>query len=523
MSALSRAAALVAPRRGRLAVAVAFGAAAVLASVGLLTTSGYLIVRASEQPPILQLTMAIVGVRAFGIARAGLRYGERLTTHDLAFRVLADLRERFYARLAPLVPAGLPGLRTGDVLSRFVADVDQLQHLYLRALVPPVVAALVIGVTGTIARLILPAAGFVLVGALVLAALAVPAAAGLTARTAARRQAPARAELTSELVEALGGAAELALLGQDQERLRRVRAADARLARLTGRDALAGGLANGVATALAGLAVVAVLAVSIGNTSPVALGALALLTIAAFEVVPPLAGAAQHLGACAEAARRLEALTDAPVPVTDPSAPLPAAGPVLAARGVDWRGVLGGVDIELAPGRSVALLGPSGCGKTTLAHLLVRLRDPDRGVVTYGGVDVRQLAQDDLRRHVVLIAQDAHLFATTVRENLRLANRDATDDELREALDAVGLDIDLDTHVGEEGERLSGGQRRRVAVARGLLTTAPLVIFDEPAAHLDPPAARALHERLGARGGVLVIAHTRAGLEHFDEIFELDR
>ena len=532
--ALRRAAALVAPRRARLALSIALGTGAIAASVGLLTTSGYLIVRASEQPPILLLTVAIVGVRAFGLARAVLRYGERLASHDLAFRVLADLRGRFYERLAPLVPAGLPGLRAGDVLSRFVADVDQLQHLYLRALSPPVVAALVTAMAGTVAALLLPAAGVTLVAALVLAAVAVPAVSATAARTSARRQGPARAELSSELVEALGGAAELALLGQADVRLRRVRTADARLASLARRDAFAGGMATALGTLLAGLALVAVLAVALpavrdGRMSGVALGALTLLALAAFEAVAPLPAAAQQLGACAAAAQRLEDLTEAPVPVADPPAPL-AIGTdrTLSARGVRFGKVFAGVDLELRPGKAIALVGPSGGGKTTLAQLLVRLRDPDEGSITLGGVDVRELAQDELRRQVVLIAQDAHLFATTVRENLLLARRDATDAELLAALDAVGLPPlpeGLDTQAGEEGERLSGGQQRRIAVARGLVSNAPLLVFDEPAAHLDPPAVRALHERLAAERatrGVLVIAHSFAGLEGYDAVFALE-
>ncbi len=388
-----------------------------------------------------------------------------------------------------------------------------------------------IAFAGGLAALILPAAGVVLAAALLLAAVAVPAAVGAAASAAARRQAPARAQLSAELVEALAGAPELALLGRERTWLARIRAADARLAGLARRDALAGGLAATLGTLVSGLAVVAVLAVALpavedGRLSDVALGALVLLAIASFEAVAGLPAAAQQLGACRAAAERLETLTEAPVGVADPPHPVPLpAEPVLCARSVGRTGVFAGVDLELRPGRAIALLGPSGSGKTTLAQLLVRLRDPDDGVVTFGGVDVRDLAQDELRGQAVLIAQDAHLFNTTVRENLRLARRDASDDELLAALDAVGLEIALDTDCGEEGDKLSGGQRRRVAVARGLVSAAPLLIFDEPAAHLDPPAVRALHERLAQereRRGVLVIAHTLAGLDDFDEIRVLD-
>jgi len=541
MTALLRAAALAAPQRGRLALSIVAGAGAVAAAIGLLATSGYLIVRAAERPPVLELTVAVVAVRAFGISRAALRYAERLVSHDLAFRVLADLRRRFYRRLAPLVPAGLPGLRTGDLLSRFVADVDQLQHLYLRALAPPIVAVAVLALSAGVGFAILPAAGLVLAAALLVAAVAVPVVTDRAARSAARRQAPARAALTDELVEALDGAAELAVLGQDGERLRRVRTADARLAGLARRDALVGGLASALGTLLCGLAVVAVVAVTVpavhdGRLPGVLLGLLALLALAAFEGVAPLPAAARQMAACAASAARLQEIVETPAPTPDPAAPRPLpAGPVaLEAHAVrlafDPTGpaVLDGVDLRLAPGRTTALVGPSGCGKTTLAELLVRFRDPDAGHVTLGGIDLRELAQDDVRRTVLLAAHDAHLFTTTIRANLLLARRDATDTELLAALHAVGLSAfvaelpeGLDTPVGEDGAQLSGGQRRRLLVARALVSDAGTLVLDEPAAHLDPAGVRAMHERLrreARRRAILVISHHTAGLDDFDEI-----
>lgn len=540
MTALLRTVALVAPRRGRLALSVALGAAAVAAAIGLLATSGYLIVRAAERPGILSLTVAIVAVRTFGISRALLRYAERLVTHDLAFRQLAELRERFYARLAPLVPAGLPRLRGGDLLSRFVADVDQLQHLYLRALTPPLVALVVIALATGVALVVLPVAGLVLGAALLVAATVVPLVTHLAARAAARRQAPARAALSAELVEALEGAAELAVLNREGDRLERLRRADGRLAALVRRDALAGGLAASLSTLTAGLAVVATVAVTIpavhdGTVRGVMLGLIALLALAAFEGVAPLPAAAQQLAACARSAQRLHEVVDAPVPVKDFTSPHPLPdGPLtLRAEGVTMAytsttaPVLHDAGLTLAPGRAVALIGPSGGGKSTLAQLLVRFRDPQAGRVTVNGVDVRDLRQDDLRRAVLLAAQDAHVFTTTVRENLLLARRDATDADLHAALAAVGLDdeVALDQPVGEDGDRLSGGQRRRLLVARALVSDARVLILDEPAAHLDPAAVPRLHRRLreeADRGrAVLVVAHVLDGLEDYDEVLTL--
>jgi len=429
--ALRRAAALASPRRGRLALSVALGAGAVMAATGLLSLSGYLISKAALQPPILSLTVAIVGVRFFGIARAVLRYYERTVSHDLAFRVLAGLRRRFFERLVPLVPGGLPRLRRGDLLSRFVADVDRLQDLYLRALAPPVAAALAGGLAVWIAFLLLPAAGWVL------------------------------------------------------------------------------------------------------------LAVLPFLGLAAYEAVTPLPQAAQHLDACADAAARIEDVLEAPAPVREPERPRPLpAGGSLVAEGVRFRypgseeWVLDGADLELKPGRRVALVGPSGSGKSTLANLLVRFADPQEGRVTLGGVDVRELSGDALRGAVRLAGQDAHLFNTSIRENVRLARPEASDEEVDRALEAAGLGPWIaslpegaGTFVGEDGAQVSGGQRRRIAFARALLADARFLVLDEPTAHLDPEGAeaflRTVAERAGDRG-VLVITHTLAGLDAYDEVLVLD-
>jgi ATP-binding cassette, subfamily C, bacterial CydC len=543
-AALRRAAALTRSRWRRLGLSVLLGAGAIAAAAGLLATSGYLISRAAERPSILTLTTAIVGVRFFGIARALLRYAERLVSHDLAFRVLAGLRVSFFVALTPLVPAGLRGVRRGDLLSRFVADVDRLQDLYLRGLAPPLVAVVTIAGAGLAAALMLPAAGAALAAVLAAGAVLIPLATAAAARGAARRQAPARAELTAELVEVIAGAPELAVAGRTADRAARVDAADAALARAQARDAAAGGIAAGLATALSVLAVVAVLAVAIpavrdGSLDGVLLAALALLALASFEGVAPLGAAAQGLEACARSAARVEAVTERPAPVAEPAAPqaLPAAGELVAAGvrarygpGTPW--VLDGVDLCLAPGRSLALVGSSGAGKTTLADLLVRFRDPDAGTVSFGGVDLRSAADADVRRAIRLAGQDAHLFATTIRNNVGLGRPGAGDDAIAAAIGRAGLGAWLDalpdglgTDVGERGAKVSGGQRQRLAVARVLLSEAPVLVLDEPAAHLDPPAARALLAhlaRVAPDRAVLVITHLLDGLEGYDEVARLE-
>jgi ATP-binding cassette, subfamily C, bacterial CydC len=547
---------LVAATRSRwrqLALSVALGTGAVMAAVGLLATSGYLISRAAQHPEVLALGVAIAAVRALALARALLRYGERLVSHDLAFRSLADLRQRFYERLVPLVPGGLPGVGRADLLSRFVADVDRLQDLYLRA-IGPVAVAIAAGSASVLAALLLePAAAAVLAGGLLIGGTVVPWLTRAAARSAGRRQAPARATLACAIVEAAGGSAEIALAGRQDDWIARADAASRRLARIQRRDALAGGIGAGLMTAVSGLTVVAVALVAIpavrrDTLAGVLLAAVVLLAMGAFEAVRPLAAAAASIDACAAAATRLEDALGGPAPESnralaavpsDPSQPIPIpAHGDLELRGAHFRygarapWLLDGVDLRLEPGRSVALLGPSGCGKTTLAELLVRFRDPVAGEVLLGGVDLAEAAQDDVRAAVCLGSQEAYLFAGTLAENLVLARPGASDAELEEALARVGLGPwlaslpdGLRTAVGEHGAKVSGGQRRRIAAARLLLSNARFLVADEPAAHLDPDGATALLAELASearRGrGVLVITHEPHGVEHFDEVLTL--
>jgi thiol reductant ABC exporter CydC subunit len=540
MTPVLRFLALARPVRGRLALAVVFGSLALGGGVGLMATSAWLISRAAQHPPVLTLMVAIVAVRAFGIGRGVFRYAERLTGHDATFRVLADLRARVYERLVPL-----GSFHGGDLLGRLVADVDAVQDLYLRALLPVAVAAVVGGASIGLAWTLLPSAGAVLLAALLVAGVLAPWLSAVVARRAERRGTELRGELTTHVVDTLRGVPELVAYGAAPRWLAEAARLDRSSTRAAARSAATAGAGAALATLAGGLAVwgglaTGVPAVRSGRLDGVALAVVVLLPLAAFEVVAGLPLAAQYLERVRLSAARVFAVLDRDEPVREPASPkpLPPAPYVLRARDLRARWTPGGpyaldgVSLDLIPGRRCAVVGPSGSGKTTLAAVLSRLLEPAGGQVSLCGVDIRELAGDDVRRVVGRCDQDAYLFDTTIGENILLARRDATPEEVREALRRArlldwvsSLPQGLDTRVGEHGARVSGGQRQRIALARTLLADFPIVVLDEPAEHLDLATADALTaDLLAATEGrtALLVTHRLAGLEAVEEIIVLD-
>ena len=514
---------------------------AVGCAVGLLTTAGYLISRAAEQPPILSLTTTIVAVRFFGLARPVARYLERLASHDVALRSLGRLRTHFYERIEPLAPGQLEGYRRGELLGRLVGDVDALQGLYVRGVTPPLVALVVgtacVGVTAAF----LPAAAAVLAAGLLLAGAVVPALAAAVSRAAGRRQAAVRAELTAELVELLRGAPELVVYGREAEALARVRARSDELARLSRRDALSAGVGEGLSILIAGATVAGVLAVAAdASIDRVLVATLALLALASFDSVTPLLAAARELSATTAAGRRVLELVDREPAVRDPAEPrTPPGAATVALEGVtaryapDAAAVLSGFDLRLEPGRRVALVGPSGAGKTTVANLLLRFLDPEVGRVTIGGYDLRALRQHDVRRTFALAGQDAHVFNSTIRANLAARTPGARADEALLGALAPRPTRRAGSHRSRAAWTRSSARRARSSraasasvstIARALLTDAPVLVLDEPTAHLDPETAEALvSDVLTAAGerSVLLITHRPEGLDLVDEIVVL--
>ncbi|THA37704.1 thiol reductant ABC exporter subunit CydD [Streptomyces sp. A1547] len=532
--------------QGRFRLGLLLGALAVGCSVGLMAVSGWLISRASEQPPVLYLMVAVTATRTFGIGRAVFRYAERLVSHDAVLRMLADLRVSVFRRLERIAPAGLREQRRGDLLARLVADADTLQDYWLRWLLP-VGTAVLVG-TGSVAftAWLLPGAGAALFVGLLAAGVGVPLVSGACARRAERRLAPARGELATRVADLLTGTAELTIAGALAGRKDAAKQSDRTLTSIAARGAVATGLGSGLSALVCGLTVVvaaaaAANAVHDGRLSGVAMAVAVLTPLAAFEAVNGLPQAVQYRQRVRRSAERIHEVIDAPVPVAEPELPaaVPASPFPLRLTGLAVRhpgqeqDALHAMDLNLEAGRRIAVVGSSGAGKTSLAQALLRFLDPHEGAYTLGGTDARTLDSDEVRRIVGLCAQDAHLFDSSVRENLRLARTGASEEELRQALAAArllewadGLPDGLDTLVGEHGERISGGQRQRLALARALLADFPVLVLDEPAEHLDLATADALTaDLLAATEGrtTVLITHRLAGLEAVDEVLVLDR
>jgi ATP-binding cassette, subfamily C, bacterial CydC len=544
-NALLRMLRLARPMRRELVLAVLAGAGGCGAGVALLATSGFLLARASQHPNIVAISVAVVLVRTLSVGRGVLRYLERLFSHDVAFRVLADVRVAVYRKLERLAPAGLAAFRSGDMLTRLISDVDTTQDLFIRGIAPPLTAALVgAGATTAVLLILAPAAG-VLAAGLLAAGVLVPLTAAASARRAARRAAPARGELGAAVTDLLNGAAELHAFGAVEAGLDRARAADAELTRLARRSAAASGLGAGLTAAVSGLTLWGVLLLGVaatgaGSLGRVPLAVITLTALAAFEAVTALPAAALQLGQARSAADRIAAVADTPDPVRRPDHPFPPPErPVtvsISGGSVIYPGqatpAVRDIDLDLEPGRRVALVGPTGAGKTTVAAVLFRFAGLSGGTARLNGLDLAGYDPDDVRAVITGCAADPHIFDATIRDNLRLAQPDASDAELAAAADRArlldwitSLPRGWDTPVGTHGAALSGGQRQRLALARTLLADPAVLVLDEPTAHLDPENRRALAaDLLVATAGrsTLLITHDLEGLGQVDEIVVLE-
>ncbi|MEU0509492.1 thiol reductant ABC exporter subunit CydD [Amycolatopsis sp. NPDC006125] len=483
----------------------AVGALALLAGVALTATSGWLIAKASFQPPILTLTVAVVGVRAFGLGRAALRYLERLITHDAAFRIAGQLRVRLWRGLVRLGPARALGLRFGEGQRRLVADVDTVRDLLPRVVTPPLVAVLVLAGAIAVQTVLLPAAGLVLAVAVLVGALAAPALALRLERRATTVLAEGRRTVSARVLGLFESAAELIVSGAHRRRRAELAEADERLVHQARRQAFGAGAADALITLVTGAAAVAGVGLAAGSgIDPVLAPVLALVPLALAEVLATLPPVAQHWDPLRTSMARI-----ADVERARPQPPVPTGPIAFEHADIGWTApVLRDVDLRIPAGAHVAVVGPSGAGKSTLLAALLGFLPAQRGSLTTAA-------------EVAWAPQEPQLVSTTVAENLRLADPHADDDRLREALRLACLDLPLDTVLGGAGSGLSGGQAQRLAVARALVAAphADLVLLDEPTAHLDEPTARRLWANLRAALAGRTVVHVT---HHPEEAAEAD-
>jgi ATP-binding cassette, subfamily C, bacterial CydCD len=529
----------------RLTLGSVLGALAAASGVALTATAGWLIARAAEQPPVLMLMVAIVGVRTFGLARPAFRYAERLVSHDVALRLLAERRAEVYDALVPLVPGRL-GKQRGDVLASVVDDVDSLVDRYLRVRAPLVTYGIVTLLATGFATWVLPAAGLVTGLTLLVGGGLAYAVSRVGVARAEGRFVALRAALSASVVHTLQGAADLIMWQADRRTIEHVDRTGRAVSRSTAGSTRAVATGRALALVASGVGVLAVAwvggpALADGRVSAPMLALLVLLPLALLEVTAPLADVGALQVRVLAADHRLAELAATPPAVTDPAEPArapatdttPAVAVEGAAAGWGPTPAFRDLDLDLPPGARVGVVGPSGSGKSTLAAVLMRFLDPSAGQVTIAGVPSTSMLLDDVRRCVGLVDDDPHVFSSTVYENVRLARPDASPVEVDRALRAAqlgpwldGLPEGLATVLGEGSVHVSGGERARIGMARAVLADLPVLVLDEPTAHLDTATAEAVAEDLlDASSGrsVVWITHGTAGLDRVDRVLDLAR
>lgn len=514
-------------------------------SIALIGTSAWMLSTAALHPSIAALGVSIVGVRFFGISRGVFRYLERLVSHNVTFRLLARLRVWFYERLEPLAPARLMEYKSGDLLARVIGDIETLENFYVRVVSPPLTAVLILVVVSFFFVSFHPWLTLMLVGFFIALGLILPILIQMMSRKPALALVAKRADIQSQLVDGIQGIADLIAFGQAADRLKQLSSTGKAYGSAQRQTAYISGFHSALSTFLTNFALWLVLLIIIpqvtaGNINGVMLGMFALMTLASFEAVTPLPLAAQSWTSSREAARRLFDVVDTKPIIEDKNlSQAKITNYDLQVSNLTFRypsqskPALRDISFKIPSGKSIAIVGPSGAGKSTVANLLFRFWEYDQGEICLGGESLKMLNQDEVRKRFALVSQNSYFFNTSVRENMRLARPSMTQAEMESAARAtqihdfvMSLPKGYDTIIGEQGLRLSAGERQRLAIARMLLKDAPILIFDEPTANLDPVTERQILDSLfiAMRGKTsLLITHRLVRLDEIDEILVLDQ
>ncbi len=537
-----------APFKWLIALAVLLGALTIGSSIGLMAAAAFIIASAARHPSVADLAVPIVGVRFFGIARGVFRYLERYVSHHINFNLLARWRVWFYESIEPHAPARLMAYRSGDLLTRIVGDIETLQNFYVRVLAPPLVALVVAIFMGVFLASFDATLALVVLAFMFLVGVVLPIVAQRVSQLINHQAIQLRADLNAQLVDGIQGIADLLAYGREESQKQLVANLSRAYVRLQTRMAIIAGAHNAAGNLLAHLALWSVLFLAIplvnaARFDGVYLPVLVLAVLASFEAALALPPAFQYLESNLLAARRLFEIADdrlhperSAAQSKDAAVSRPSSSVVF--DNVSFRyapdepRVLDRVSFELRAGKSLAIVGASGAGKSSIVNLLLRFWDYEDGHIRVGGRELREYAPDDARAQFAVVPQTTHLFNATIRENLLLARRDATEAEMIDAARVAqihdfiaALPDGYDTRIGEQGLRLSGGERQRIAIARALLASrnAPILILDEATAHLDLATERAVWRALHAQSRtMLIITHQHVGLEDVDEIIVLN-
>lgn len=532
------------PLRGWILISTMTGLATVAAGVGLLGTSAYLIASAAFHPSIAELSVAVVGVRFFGISRGVFRYLDRLVSHHVNFKLLSILRIWFYNCLKLLAPARLIHYQRGDLLSRAIGDIDALDQFYVRA-VSPVISA----IFATVGFSLLVGSwnvrlGWILAAGLSVTSFVLPALVYIFSRGPAKQLVDQRAILSQTMLDTLRGAAEMMVFQQQEEGLTQINQVSLQTNRAQVGLAHSQGLSNGMNAVLTQGTVAIMLLVGIplvrtGELDGIMLAVIVLITMASFEISIPIAQAAQFWESSLQAARRLFEMADQQPAIIEPVIPVSVPEkPNILIRNLSFQyhGNLplaaDHLNIDLPYGRKIALVGENGSGKTTILNLLMRFWDCQPGEILIDGIPVQEFSPKELRQRIGYVSPGGAIFQTTLRQNLLLANPGALDADLLRVLDSVQLGEwvqtlpdGLDTWLGASGLTISGGQLQRIQLARGLLMDAPIYLLDEPTTHLDVETETrliSLFRSIFQNRSLVWVTHRLVGLDWLDEILVLD-